>query len=495
MTLLPWRSQWCWRMRTGRRTRWQAWNHDRNEVLRVALYPNPVWNEMWFLTVDPFVGITVFIAKLSKRQYCWRVFEDFHSQEYIQFFDIHRCLFMRLHFSIGCHDYRKTTRFRQGIHFSRIQVLFPDHVHRRSRVENKLSFLKLKICWCRQAPIFTRSEECCFGFLLVEMKNFWPASTLLRGHLALATLSLPETDPQILERLSYAHEVHLGKSVRVKGFALERLLWILHVGSVSACLSSSVKSMMTSAAPNPENTFQRSHCTPFFWKKKKKPFVKLFINLTMCVWALFPKPTTTLGLVEQAFWRVPFFTKWVIASSSEVILRGHRDILPLGLLPLGLRGSRRFSFILLHERIWRRIWWCLFARLLTSWRKLQLSPSEHCPLAFHCQQISKNALSTLFCPLILDQGVLLIISISVTKIVISNVLLDTSFHHSFQSVIILTSSDESPSHTIPIRSWVSQTLVFLICTILPSIDNKIPSHFESDSWIWSFRSGIGTRSA
>ena len=36
---------------------------------------------MCFLTIDPFVGISVFIAKLSKRQYCWRVFEDFHSQE------------------------------------------------------------------------------------------------------------------------------------------------------------------------------------------------------------------------------------------------------------------------------------------------------------------------------------------------------------------------------------------------------------------------------
>ena len=28
-------------------------NHDRNEVLRVAWNPNPVFNEMWFLTVDP----------------------------------------------------------------------------------------------------------------------------------------------------------------------------------------------------------------------------------------------------------------------------------------------------------------------------------------------------------------------------------------------------------------------------------------------------------
>ena len=84
---------------------------------------------MWFLTIDPLVGIPVFIAKLSERQYCWCVFEDFHSQEYIQFFDIHRCLFMRLHFSIGGYHYRRTARFRQTIHFSITQVLFADHVH------------------------------------------------------------------------------------------------------------------------------------------------------------------------------------------------------------------------------------------------------------------------------------------------------------------------------------------------------------------------------
>ena len=29
---------------------------------------------------------------------------------------------MRLHFSIGCYDYRRTTRLCQSIHFSRIQV-------------------------------------------------------------------------------------------------------------------------------------------------------------------------------------------------------------------------------------------------------------------------------------------------------------------------------------------------------------------------------------
>ena len=84
----------------------------------------PFFNEMWFLTIDPFIRISVFIAKLSERQYCWRVFEDFHSEEYIQFFDIHCCLFMRLHFSIGAYDYRRTARFRLSIHFSITQVLF-----------------------------------------------------------------------------------------------------------------------------------------------------------------------------------------------------------------------------------------------------------------------------------------------------------------------------------------------------------------------------------
>ena len=57
--------------------------------------------------------------------------------------------------------------------------------------------------------------------------------------------------------------------------------------------------------------------------------------------------------------------------------------------------------------------------------------------------ISKNTLYTLFCSLILDHGVLLKISISDPKILISN--------FSFQSVV-LVSSDEPPGHTIPIRS-------------------------------------------
>ena len=122
---------------------------------------------MWFLIIDPFVGIPVFIEKLSKRQYCWRVLEDFHSQEYIQLFDIHNCLFMRLHFSIGGYDYRRTTRFRQSMHFSITQVLFADHVYWRSGVDNK--FLRFQR-WCRQAHIFRRWEEY-YSFVLLNFNT------------------------------------------------------------------------------------------------------------------------------------------------------------------------------------------------------------------------------------------------------------------------------------------------------------------------------------
>ena len=78
---------------------------------------------------------------------------------------------------------------------------------------------------CKQAPIFRRWEECCSFMLLSFLIHFWPASTLLRGHLALAILSPLETDPQILERWGYAHEVHLGKIIPSERSWSRILVW------------------------------------------------------------------------------------------------------------------------------------------------------------------------------------------------------------------------------------------------------------------------------
>ena len=53
------------------------------------------------------------------------------------------------------------------------------------------------------------------------LTHFWPASTLLHGHITLAIPCLPETDPQILEHWGYADEDHLGKSFQAIDFGLE----------------------------------------------------------------------------------------------------------------------------------------------------------------------------------------------------------------------------------------------------------------------------------
>ena len=132
---------------------------------------------------------------------------------------------------------------------------------------------------------------------------------------------------------------------------------------------------------------------------------------------------------------MPFVTEWIGASSFEVILAGQSKHPSTGPLPLGLLVPDAFLSFCRVEELGEGFGWVVFARLLISWRKLQLSPLEHCPLAFHCQH-SPRVLCSRCCPLILDHGVCLIISVSGLKILHSQILLDTSFHHCLQSVII-----------------------------------------------------------
>ena len=184
----------------------------------------------------------------------------------------------------------------------------------------------------------------------------------------------------------------------------------------------------------PISLFQHSHS--IFVIIRFGPFRRLFINLTMCEWTLLPKTATTLGLVNQAFWRVPSFTKWVIASFSKVILARPSRHSTTRTFTSGTSGPRWFSLTLPHERILRRIWWWTFPTLIhiVAETAMQLFPFTHCPLASHCQQSPRILLYTLFCPLILDHGVLLKISASGAKVLISNFLFDTSFHHRNQEM-------------------------------------------------------------
>ena len=157
----------------------------------------------------------------------------------------------------------------------------------------------------------------------------------------------------------------------------------------------------------------------------------------MCLRALFPKSATTLGLVEQTFWRVPLITERIGASSFEVILgKAIETFLSLGLFPLGLLVLDAFLSVCCMKEFGDGFGCVIFPRLLISCRKLPIVSFHTLPVGFPLPTISKNSLYTLFCPLILDNGVSFMISISGPKVPISYILIDTSFHHRFQYVII-----------------------------------------------------------
>ena len=251
--------------------------------------------------------------------------------------------------------------------------------------------------------------------------------------------------------------------------SLIRLLWpiVTLVGNGSSSL--------------PIFLFQYSHSA--FVIIRFGPFRRLCVNLTMCEWALLTKTATIFVLVEQAFWRMPFFTEWVIANSCEVILARPSRHSTTGTWASGTSGSRWFSLTLLHERILRRIWWCNFSHAYPyrggNCNCLLSHFASWFPIANNLQEFFVRAV------LFLD---------SWPRRSSHNFRFWTQNSH-FEFLVrfslpkfsicdnqVLTFSDESPGHTIPIRSWVFQTLVFWTCTIFPRCH-----HAGFSSWTIIFR--------
>ena len=267
--------------------------------------------------------------------------------------------------------------------------------------------------------------------------HFWPASTLLRGHLALATVS--SWDPQTLERWGYADEVHLGKSFRAKDFRSRFFAWrattfVNFTRWIGFCMSEHFRKIddnfggSISWRPNPIVVYPMT-CTQQVWDLTRDVchgeqrglsvlsysscffniatallspldlFTRLFINLTVCIRALFPKTAThswscRTSIQEDAIFCRMSYCKFLWGNPCRAIETFyHWDFF---LWDFG------FSMIFAHSAAWKNSEKnsavSFFARLLTSWRKLQLFPLEHCPLGFPLPTISKYALYTLFCP-------------------------------------------------------------------------------------------------
>ena len=90
----------------------------------------------------------------------------------------------------------------------------------------------------------------------------------------------------------------------------------------------------------------------------------------------------------------------------------------------------------MRKRSRRRIRLCRFCTLIRIVSETAIVSFRTLPVGFPMPTICKIFLSTLFCPWILDHGVSFIISVSGAKIPISYIVLDTSFYHRLQSVIV-----------------------------------------------------------
>ena len=272
----------------------------------------------------------------------------------LQFFDVHCCLFMRLHFSIGDYDYRRTARYRESIHFSITQVFFADHMHWRTGVDNKFSVLRFKT-WCRQAPIFRRWKECS-SFLLFEFEQFFghlprcfagtlllPFCLLLRSIFKFGNFGdtlMRSTWANICERLILLSNL----SVTCNSFSeFQTLDWfLLHVWALPQdrlrqlhVVRSMIGVQVLVSTHDKYHVWHRVSqvfrdflsrlttschtlsCKSFSFSMPTALSSSFFLDLLhgcsstwRCAYEHFSKTATTLGLVEQAFWRMPPFTEW-----------------------------------------------------------------------------------------------------------------------------------------------------------------------------------------
>ena len=204
---------------------------------------------------------------------------------------------MRLHSSIGGYGDRTTARFRQSIHFNITQVLFADHVHWRTGVDNKFSFLKLRVYAGRH--LFSEGEKnvalsCSFKFNTLlgsfhaasrarcscHSVSSWDRSSNF-GALGLRWWSSPgqtyPSDGFWSRMLAWRTTALVNRTHRI-GFSMFELFRKIDedfCGSIS-----------WNTQPKLSCTFQQNPCN--LVTILSGPFAKLFVNLTMCIRALSP---------------------------------------------------------------------------------------------------------------------------------------------------------------------------------------------------------------
>ena len=251
------------------RTRWQTRNHDRNEVLCVALYPNTVFNEMCFFdrwSIHKSIRVhrkafrAIKTAGVSSRTFIVKNISNSLT---------HCGLFVRLHFSIGCYDCRGlldvvkvsiSADFKSFFLIMRVDATVSTtnslssslkfdgegrHQFSESEKNAALFFFNFRMFLARLHAASRAHRSC-------HSESSWDRSSNF-GAIGIT-----------LMRITWAN--HLKRWILVSNVTMTYDGFCELMFSV--CLSSSAKSMQTTAAPHPEIrntqmscTFQHSHCT------------------------------------------------------------------------------------------------------------------------------------------------------------------------------------------------------------------------------------------
>ena len=167
------------------------------------------------------------------------------------------------------------------------------------RTPQQTLFPLVKGLMVRAGTYFPKEKRMLFYLSPLIFWIFWPTSTLLRGHLALAIPSLPVADPQILEHWVYADGGSPGQIIPSDRFWSRMFAWrttalvnLTHrIGFRMFELfrkidEDFVGSISWNTQPQLSCNFQHCHCT--FVTILFRLFARLFINLAMRTRAPFP---------------------------------------------------------------------------------------------------------------------------------------------------------------------------------------------------------------
>ena len=236
---------------------------------------------------------------------------------------------MRLHFTVGCCDWRRTPGNPASLQLRRIEVLSACFVHRRHGVHHKLSLLRFNFGWWREAPLFRRREECSFVFLLwlqdflcqppryFVTPVFMPLRLFLRPILMFRSVGARwwQSPWQFFSSDRFQSRTFLA--------LLLTAVEIWHIGLVSSRLSSSVNSRMIWAAPRPEIQHKffvsLNGATALLSPLLLNLFARLFLNPAVRECALILDFAAFRKCVPRTLWVMPLFTKRIRASTFQMV--------------------------------------------------------------------------------------------------------------------------------------------------------------------------------